>query len=282
LSAIGHAHGKKGFGSAFGSYFCGAVNLTPFAIALTLVCTGCVAPDTSGVKLIGHGGLGSGSELPLDSRESLETALTLGMDGVELDVQLTADSVLVAFHDLQLSGANGCSGVINDFAWKDLEQCPLAIVEDRSYPIVAVDGLLLDLAKKYPSAEFTLDVKLNTKGNWWSYLHSYVRAIRRLNAHESLQGKLLVECKNEDFLRTMHNSLNQVPLFLYTEQPAKDLSNAASMGCLGITVHMDLIDLPTAVLIRQAGLQLTLFGVDGPWAMRSALAMEPERLQVDR
>lgn len=251
-----------------------------FIPALVLL-YGCAAPDTTGIKLIGHGGLGPASTYPMNSRVALTSALEEGLQGIELDVQLTADSVLVAHHDPEVSGA-GCLGRIHDHRWEELNNCATSVKLAGSFLGVRVDDLLNELHRDFPQAEFILDVKLNTAGDWWNYLHTMARAIARLHEQRGLQGHLIVECQTTDFLRAMAESAPGIPCFLYTNDPASAIGSAQELGCKGITIQADRCDAELAARIRSAGLQLTLFGVGDRWALKKAVGLRPERIQVDQ
>jgi len=60
------------------------------------------------MKIIGH--KGGGSPAPENSRASLERAITLGLDGVEIDVWPTADRKFVLFHDADIARLTGHAG----------------------------------------------------------------------------------------------------------------------------------------------------------------------------
>ena len=55
------------------------------------------------ITALGHAGMGIGNTYPMNSYESIFKCLNLGMDGTEFDVQMTKDSVLVAYHSQDLS-----------------------------------------------------------------------------------------------------------------------------------------------------------------------------------
>lgn len=61
-------------------------------------------PDRYRPEIVGHGG--AGDFYPGNSRESIELALKIGVDRIEIDVQLSADGDLVLVHDerLDISG----------------------------------------------------------------------------------------------------------------------------------------------------------------------------------
>src|SRR5215207_7222003 len=62
------------------------------------------------IAIFGHGGMGDKALLPMDSKSSLLECLNKGADGTEMDVRMTADGVLVLFHDEELGDMTTCSG----------------------------------------------------------------------------------------------------------------------------------------------------------------------------
>lgn len=217
----------------------------------------------------------------MDSREALLGALATGLDGVELDVQFTADSVLVAFHDLQLDERTACTGPVHSHSWPKLKNCPNEERTDQVYPILRVDSLLLDAAQRFPNAEFTLDVKLNTKGEWWPYLNAFSGAIIDLAMRPELAHRIVIECQTEDLLRSMHEKAPEVPLFLYGTEPGAAIERASALGCAGITINNDLVSQADVAHANEKGLEVTLFGVSGQWELREALDKKPDRIQLD-
>lgn len=218
----------------------------------------------------------------MNSAAALEAALDQGLDGIELDVQLTADSVLVAHHEPEVTSGEGCSGRVNDMSWAQLKQCADPSGGTGAFRGVRVDSLLLRLARQHSNAEFTFDVKLNTAGDWWPYLHATSAAIARVEQHAPLHGRIVVECQTTDFLQAMREQETGMATFLYVGGMEGAVHTAQQFGCQGITVELGRINEEEAEVIRKAGLQLTLFGIDGAWDLRRAVALHPDRLQVDR
>lgn len=251
---------------------------TVFALSCSL---GCSPPDTTGIALIGHGGLGPNEHRPMNSQQALLAALDAGLAGVELDVQLTRDSVLVAHHDLVVTG-KGCSGRVHDLRWADLAACTDTAGPEGSFRGVRLDAFLREALEKHPQAEFTLDVKLNTATEWWPYLRTFSEAIGRLHRTLHAAKPVLVECKTPDLLLAMKQFAPEVPTFLYVDNATDALAQARHLGCAGITIQTDRISAEEAERIRAGGLQLTLFGVGSSWALRSATRKKPQRIQVDQ
>lgn len=258
-------------------------NRSPRIVAglLMALLLGACTPDTRGVRLIGHGGSGTESTFPMNSFASLREALEHGLDGIELDVQMTRDSVLVAHHALEMHG-EACAGRINDHTWQELASCAQPNGPEGTFHGVRVDSLLAYCAARYPQAEFTFDIKLNTAGDWWTYLHSFCRGIAALHRSYGLADRLLVECQTGDLLKAMSQSAPGIATFYYATEAEGAVAEAQALGCRGITMEVGGLSTAQAERIHRAGLELTVFGVGGPWALRRALALRPSRIQVDR
>lgn len=242
---------------------------------------GCHMPDAAGVRIIGHGGLGAAAEQPMNSTMALLGGLALGIDGVEMDVQVTADSVLVAYHAQLLEELTPCAGLVNAFRWPQLMDCPNTREGDRSYPLARLDSLLQEAAVRYPHADFTLDIKLFAVGDWWDYLETVTDALVRLHAMHTLRGRLVVECQVDDFLKLLHRKDPELPLFLYATDAADGLTRARDIGCAGITMDNGRMTAEQVADAHTQGLQVALFGVGGWWSHRQALGKRPDRVQTD-
>lgn len=245
-------------------------------LALTLV--GCSIPDAPHVQVIGHGGMGAGSAYPMNSGHSLAAALALGAQGVELDVQLTADSVLVAYHDELLDGTTTCAGKVNAMTWAKLQECPV-LVDGTAFPFVRVDALLLAYADQYPDAGFTLDCKLFAADDWWSYLQTYSRALARLN--RQWPGRLTAECQVNDLLRLTQHEAPDMALFLYGTEADAAIRRAATSHYAGVTMHHAAITADEVRMAQELGLEVAVFGVGGRLGHYRALRKGVDRLQTD-
>ena len=82
---------------------------------------------------------------------AFERAVAEGYHYLETDVHLTADGVLVAFHDSSLDRVTGRPGRIADLPWREVQA---ARIGDRE-PI----PLLADLLHDFPTACFNVDAK---------------------------------------------------------------------------------------------------------------------------
>jgi glycerophosphoryl diester phosphodiesterase len=72
---------------------------------------------------------GASAEKPENTLAAFRRALALKADGIELDVQVTADGVPVVFHDASLRRLTGRAGRIPNLTWRELKRLRVAGTE---------------------------------------------------------------------------------------------------------------------------------------------------------
>ena len=94
---------------------------------------------------------GGASEAPENTMPAFEHAVRLGYRYLETDAHVTADGVLIAFHDDRLDRVTDRTGVIAELPWSEVKQ---ARVDGRE-PI----PLLEDLLTAWPDVRVNIDPK---------------------------------------------------------------------------------------------------------------------------
>lgn len=97
---------------------------------------------------------GGASDNPENTMPAFQHAVDLGYTYLETDVHATADGVLVAFHDPDLSRTTDRTGTINTIPWTELRHARVAGRE----PI----PLFEELVGSFPDHRFNIDCKANT------------------------------------------------------------------------------------------------------------------------
>lgn len=105
--------------------------------------------DARGPIAIAHRG-GAG-EAPENTREAFEAAHALGFRYFETDAQLSADGVVVAFHDDKLDRVSNEVGKIADWRWNELADVPINGTGRLS--------TMEDLLAQFPETRFNIDAK---------------------------------------------------------------------------------------------------------------------------
>ncbi len=111
---------------------------------------------------------GGASDVPENTMPAFQYAIDAGYRYVETDVQVTADGVLVAFHDNDLSRICGRSGRISDLPWTEVKT---ALVGGAA-PI----PLLEDMLGTWPELRINIDCKTDAA------VPALVAALGRCNA----------------------------------------------------------------------------------------------------
>ena len=111
---------------------------------------------------------GGASEAPENTMPAFQHAIDLGYRYIETDVQVTADGVLVAFHDFNLQRTCGIDRRIADMTWNE--------VQSARVDGVAAIPTLEEMLGAWPDARVNIDCKSDAA------VSALVAALRRTNA----------------------------------------------------------------------------------------------------
>jgi glycerophosphoryl diester phosphodiesterase len=114
-----------------------------FATTLALGSNGCGPERYDDVWLVGH--RGSPFAAPENSLAGFDLAYAQGADGLEFDVQLTADGRNVVMHDETLDRTTSCTGPVRDYTLDRVRVCTLANGE----PVVPLDEMLVAVGARF-------------------------------------------------------------------------------------------------------------------------------------
>src|SRR3954465_14053155 len=103
---------------------------------------------------------------------AFEACVALGYRYLETDVRMTADGVLVAFHDATLERTTDRTRRIESMPWKEVARARIGGRE----PVVCLEDLLM----AWPDVRFNLDIKAA------GVLAPLVRTVRRLEVADRL------------------------------------------------------------------------------------------------
>jgi glycerophosphoryl diester phosphodiesterase len=103
---------------------------------------------------------------------AFEACLALGYRYLETDVRVTADGVLVAFHDPTLDRVTDRTGRVENLPWREVRS---ALIGGRE-PVIRLD----DLLAAWPDVRFNLDIKAA------GVLAPLVRTVRRLKVEDRI------------------------------------------------------------------------------------------------
>ncbi|WP_338763124.1 glycerophosphodiester phosphodiesterase family protein [Bernardetia sp. ABR2-2B] len=216
-----------------------------FSIAFTSCNSEEVDIDLSerNIKVIGHGGMGIGQVYPMNSYESIMYALSLGSDGVEIDVQMTKDGVLVAFHDEELETKTNKTGKIYEQTWEQIKGAEYtSSAPYTKYRVVRLE----DIFEHVPNLEkyiLALDIKSfnpSTSVDYSSQLNaSLISLLEKYKQKRNLNlNNIYIEFKRTDLIESLQNERPNYQIFVY-ETFEIALEKARRYNLKGITVQND-------------------------------------------
>jgi glycerophosphoryl diester phosphodiesterase len=240
--------------------------------------------NLNGNKIItqGHGGMGPSSTYPTDSYESLMECLSLGADGTEFDVQLTRDSVLVLYHDHDLSNNTTIKGCINSLSWSEVRTARYNQTLYLNYSIISLDEFFSHVANP-DRYTFTFDCKLYTENvNTGAFYRSYIDAVIRLVHQYGLKNNVYIESQDPNFLALFKKKDPAFRLFIYPSSFEEGLEAAISAGLYGITISTRDITKEQIKMAHDLNLWITLWSIHTEDDNKEAIRKNPDCIQTDK
>ncbi|KUG09574.1 hypothetical protein ASU33_17880 [Solirubrum puertoriconensis] len=254
------------------------------------------ATNQAAVQVIGHAGSGfftpinPFNPLPPSSLAGVAKALGAGADGVEVDVQLSHDSIPVLYHDAELQSMTNGQGCVSQHTAAALKQ--LSYRGGPPYDwfqkerVATLEQLLQELSKRPTFPHLHLDLH---EGDACQPQQPYVRSPvlvralgRLLRQYQVPAERVLIVTEHVPSLRQFKTELPDVALGLeITDEFRERLPVAAVEGVQAVVLPKRLGTPEHVALARSAGLQVVLFGGRSPKTMRRLLALQPDAVEVD-
>ena len=234
------------------------------------------------IDVLGHGGMGISNLYPMNSLESIANCISLQADGSEMDVQLTADSVLVLFHDGNLDNSTDISGVVNSMTWSEVVAANYTNAPYGNYNVIKVDDLFSNLVD-YAKYSFTFDVKLYTENpDYQQYIEVFSDEIIQMFNKYGLYNNVYVESQDPEFLQLLQAKKPEIGVYYYPQTFDDGFARAMQFGFRGISISTDAITKENVQTAHDNGLFVTIWGVDTKERNREAILKNPDMIQTDK
>ncbi len=198
-------------------------------------------------------------------------------------MQLSKDSVLVAFHNSNLNESSLCSGTINDVLWQNVWGCHYANPFSSTISIVSVNDLFSRLNNPADRV-FTFDCKLYTSApDANAYKSQFANAIINFKNNHSLSyEKVMVESQDTTFLRILKNKDSLVRSFIYPSSFEEGLAIARKMNLFGITIDNEKITTEQVKLAHENGIRVTIWNLQKDKENTDAIYKSLDFMQSDQ
>jgi glycerophosphoryl diester phosphodiesterase len=223
---------------------------------------------------------GGASESPENTLPAFEYAVGLGYRYLETDVHVTADGVLLAFHDDVLDRVTDRQGVIAELPWAEVR---LALVDGRE-PIPRFD----DLLGAWPDARLNVDPKHDAAAD------PLAEAIERAGALQRVCVGAFDDARIDRLRARLGPRLCTSPgpaaiadlVRVARNGPgAADAGAALAAPCLQVPPRFGDVEIVTDAfvgLVHDAGGQVHVWTIDEPDEMRRLLDIGVDGIMTDR
>jgi glycerophosphoryl diester phosphodiesterase len=203
-------------------------------------------------------------------------AVDLGFRYLETDVHLTADGVVVAFHDDHLDRVTDRTGALSDLPWSEVREAKIGSGED---PVPRLDELLAT----WPDVKINIDPKHDR----------VVEPLARVIAAAGATTRVCCGSFSDQRLARLRRLLGPDLCTSLGPLGTAQLAGAAlglpfrslAAPCAQVPTHASRIRLVTPRFVRRAhalGLQVHVWTVDDPVVMTELLDMGVDGLMTDR
>ncbi|MCF6507268.1 glycerophosphodiester phosphodiesterase [Blastococcus sp. MG754426] len=213
-----------------------------------------------------------------NSMPAFEACVELGYRFIETDVQVTADGVLVAFHDPTLERVTGQSGRLDSLTWAQVSEARIGGRE----PIVRLE----DLFGAWPDVRFNLDIKAA------GVLAPLVRLVRRMQVLDRIClgsfSDARIAAARRLFGPAVCTSLGPrgvAALRLSSYSPRAAGLVRISAGCAQVPLQLGgraLVDERFLAAAHARGLQVHVWTVDDPAEAEAMLDLGVDGIMTDR
>ena len=232
------------------------------------------------ISIIGHGGMGIGQTYPMNSLESILNCLNLGADGAEIDVQMTKDGILVAFHDQNMEESTNLSGSIYNKTWTELESARFSYPHYGNYKLIRLDDLFQNIPNQDQYVYF-LDCKNFQPNKDAAYFETFNNAIIEIIDKYNLVENTYVEFKNEVLIQELQSIRPDIKQFIYTDFDY-GLSLAEEYNLHGITIAVDKLTREKVELAHSKGIMVATFNTHSHKRNVKAVEHNVDFIQTDR
>ncbi|WP_159038498.1 glycerophosphodiester phosphodiesterase [Brumimicrobium mesophilum] len=232
------------------------------------------------ISAFGHGGMGIGSIYPMNSRESILNCLNLGADGTEIDVQMTKDGVLVAFHDEYLDSRTNSTGKLYTKTWSEIQGTKYSSPNFAGYQVTRLDELFEHIPNRNQYT-YILDIKLFNPDMDSVFNKNFNEQLLDIIDKYDLIDHTFVESKNELYIQSLRELNPNVKQFIFTDFDYA-LSLAKQYNLMGVTISYDELTSERVDLLHQEGLLVSTFNTHSKKRNIKAIEFNVDFIQTDR
>ena len=214
------------------------------------------------VSPLGHGGMGADNIYPKNSYESIMNCFYLGAEGTEIDIQMTKDSVLVIFHDMDLSHSTDKSGEIWNMHWSGIEGARYKFPLLTNFKVITLEKLLqnitdidrkllfIDFKQKNPNPSIHLKKTI---------FGAFIRLIDKYESADNIQMEF--GGSQVELIELFHTNRPNIPLFTYKQDLDEGIEVGLKYNAKGIVMSASSVSKSVVSRAHQDSLMIGVYGI---------------------
>ncbi|MCL6516736.1 glycerophosphodiester phosphodiesterase family protein [Alicyclobacillus sp.] len=212
-------------------------------------------------KILAHRGWSA--RYPENTLTAFAAALTVGCDGLEFDVQLTADEVPVVLHDPTVDRTTDGTGRVSRLRFADIRQLNAAAGREGFHAVPTLEEVLQLAALHHPTGLYNIELKVH-EGDGRALVN---RVVPLVLAHP-IGRRVLFSSFHHGCLAYLRSRHPEAAIGLLFEEPVLEpWLRAQAVGAWSVNAEAswarDVIE-----PCRRHGVHVCVWTVDDPVAMR--------------
>lgn len=233
------------------------------------------------IGIIGHGGMGISHVYPMNTYESVIKSLNLGAHGVEVDVQMTADGILVAFHEHELSDLTNANGQIYNQTWEEISEATYLRPVFAEYSIIRMDKLLSGLQDP-EEIIIVLDCKNFDPDSSEEYYNKFTDALTDLLNKFGLGEKVYIEFKRTGLISAIRDKREDLKVFINNDDFHKALDIALEYDLHGMVMAVGDVSEDQVLAAHANGFMVAVYNIHSRSSTQEAIRKNVDYIQTDR
>ena len=202
------------------------------------------------------------------------------VDGVEVDVQMTVDSVAVLFHDASLESSSNCTGFTQNFSFEELNNCRYR-QSTHNERIISLETILNRYKNHLTEFFLFLDIKLYDHQDQY-YAARLIRSLGRLfRNYPTFAEKMIVQSGSSAFLTQVRHEISGAVLMLKTDNFNDGYIVCSELGLNGLVITHKKINRAQVKQAHGLNLYIVLTDISSRGDAVNALRNNPDFVQTD-
>ncbi|MBK7567433.1 MAG: hypothetical protein IPI31_06345 [Bacteroidetes bacterium] len=246
--------------------------------------------DNKDIVIIGHGGSGFEtffSQLPANTLASFDKAIMDDeADGIEMDIQLSKDDVVVIFHDKILDNKTDLKGLVREQLVADLNKCDFhgdfSMFSKGKHSISSLEQILTHFNEFLHTKYFYFNIKLEVDPEREKYAQVISEQLVKIINEFDIKKTAIVETSDIRVLNQIQLLDSSIIVMQDIGAFENDFKYVLSNNFNGLVVANKNITAEQVLLAKKAGKKVVIYGERTRGGLKEVLDKDPDVIQTDK